>query len=315
MLYICNDCNILLVYCIIHYLTVERLTRTLFIMAKGSELTPEKKSVIVALSKEGLSTRKIASRIGFHHSTVSRLLKKAQETGKTDRIPGRGRKRASTNADDRILKRMCLSDRHLSSTELKRDWQDATGVRVSSRTVRNRLCEVGLNARRPRKKPLLTKKMRLQRLEWAREHEGWTKNMWNKVIFSDESKFNLHGSDGKTYVRRRIGEEFQPSCLINTVKHPQGQMIWGCISYHGVGRLHFIQGTVNADVYIDILKTALIPTIAEQYRNIKSCIFQDDSAPCHRAKKVRYPCFFLLSFDYIILFLLSGTVIYYKKKG
>lgn len=127
--------------------------------------------------------------------------------------------------------------------------------------------------------------MKVQRLQWAKEHRNWSEKQWNKVIFSDESKFNMHGSDGKQYVRRRPGEAYHPDCITTTVKHPESQMVWGCISSHGVGRLHFVKGTVNAAAYIDILETRLLPTIHDQFRSPKGCIFQDDSAPCHRAQK------------------------------
>lgn len=255
-------------------------------MAKGVELTPRKKSVIVALHNEGLSARDIAKRIGFHHSTIVRLLQKYSTTGNTNRTKGRGRKRATSKAADRMLVRLSTKDRKASSTDLKRAWRESSGVNVSTRTVRRRLLDNGLAARRPRHKPLLTKKMMTARLKWAKEHAKWTPAQWKKVIFSDESKFNVHGSDGKVYVRRRFGEEYRPECLVSTVKYPESQMIWGCISSKGVGRLHFVNGTVNGDAYIEILKTRLLPTIHDHFRQTSDCIFQDDSAPCHRAKKV-----------------------------
>ena len=40
--------------------------------------------------------------------------------------------------------------------------------------VNRRLCEVGLKAYRPRKKPCLTEKMKASRHAWAVEHSNWT---------------------------------------------------------------------------------------------------------------------------------------------
>lgn len=256
------------------------------VVMKGVELTPRKKSVIVALSKEGFSSREIANRVGFNQSTVVRLLQKYQRTGDVARKRGRGRKRVTTAAEDRYLIRLCIRNRRASSSDLKRAWQEGSGITSSARTVRRRLLAAGLAARRPRRKPLLSKTMRAARLKWAKAHCKWTAEQWNRVIFSDESKFNMHGSDGVQYVRRRSGEELHPDCITTAVKHPQGQMLWGCISGRGVGRLHFIDGTVNADVYIGILKTKLIPSIRDGYGAEQNCTFQDDSAPCHRARKV-----------------------------
>lgn len=55
----------------------------------------------------------------------------------------------------------------------------------STTTVRRTLNKAGLYGRVARKKPLL----------------DWTMTEWNKVVWSDESKFNLFGSDGRVYIR------------------------------------------------------------------------------------------------------------------
>ncbi|GFS60923.1 hypothetical protein TNCV_2002601 [Trichonephila clavipes] len=52
---------------------------------------------------------------------------------------------------------------------------------------------------------------------------------------------------------------------------------------HGVGRLHIVSGTVKAMDYIEILQNKLLPTARDLFGN-QSWIFQDDNAPCHRAK-------------------------------
>ena len=51
---------------------------------------------------------------------------------------------------------------------------------------------MGKTARRPLRKQLLTKAMKKKRLSWARSHAGWTKGDWRKVIFSNESHFEVH---------------------------------------------------------------------------------------------------------------------------
>ncbi|GFT21212.1 transposable element Tcb1 transposase [Trichonephila clavipes] len=63
-------------------------------------------------------------------------------------------------------------------------------------------------------------------------------------------------------------------------------MVWGCMSSHGVGRLHIVSGTVKAMDYIKILQNKLLPTAKDLFGN-QSWIFQDDKAPCHHAKVVQ----------------------------
>jgi len=59
--------------------------------------------------------------------------------------------------------------------------------------------------------------------------------MW----FSDESKFNLFGSDGKLYCRRGPGEEFEVQNVRGVVKHGGGNIqVWGVLSWNGPGHLY-----------------------------------------------------------------------------
>ncbi|GFV98526.1 transposable element Tcb1 transposase [Trichonephila clavipes] len=118
------------------------------------------------------------------------------------------------------------------------------------------------------------------------EHSLWTIKDWEKVIFSDESQVCISVNQSSAYVRRRTHEEFSPQCLKPTVKYPTKVMVWGCMPSHGIGRLHIVSGTVKAMDYIEILQNKLLPTARDLLGN-QSWIFQDDNAPCHRAKVVQ----------------------------
>ena len=56
----------------------------------------------------------------------------------------------------------------------------------------------------------------------------WTEEQWNIIHFSDESKFNLFGSDGKRFVRCKNEECLSPQCDKKTVK-------FGGMECNGVG--------------------------------------------------------------------------------
>ncbi len=76
---------------------------------------------------------------------------------------------------------------------------------------------------------------------------------WNHVLWSDETKINLFGSDGVKRVWRQPGEEYKDKCVLPTVKHGGGSvMVWGCMSAAGTGELQFIEGAMNANMYCDI---------------------------------------------------------------
>lgn len=65
-------------------------------------------------------------------------------------------------------------------------------------------------------------------------------------------------------------------------------MIWGSMSASGVGNLHFVEGIMNADKYINVLQNNLRPQIEQTRLNNIDCIFQQDGAACHTAKKVKH---------------------------
>ena len=75
-------------------------------------------------------------------------------------------------------------------------------------------------------------------------------NYWNHVLWSDETKINLFGSDGVQHVWRRPGKEYQENCVLPTVKHGGGSIIiWGCMSAAGTGELCFIEGNMDSNMY------------------------------------------------------------------
>ena len=57
-----------------------------------------------------------------------------------------------------------------------------------------------------------------------------TQTHWDSVIFSDDSKFNLHGLNGKWYACRYESEAHHSGCVLPSVKFPVSQIVCGCIS-------------------------------------------------------------------------------------
>jgi hypothetical protein len=79
--------------------------------------------------------------------------------------------------------------------------------------------------------------------------------MRNKILWSDESKIELFGLNGKHHVWRKPGTSHHLTNTIPVVKHSGGSiMLWGCfLLAAGTGRLVRIEGKMNRAKYREIL--------------------------------------------------------------
>lgn len=260
------------------------------IMAPSStrfDWSPKKRTTAITLRNEGYSFRQIAVKMGqgVTASGVYKLCKRFKTSKSIETQIGRGRKKVTTPKTDRRIANLALKNRKSSAKDINKVLSMG-GFSVSDRTVRRRLVEAGLRARIPRKKPFLNCQQRKKRVAWAKEHIKWTLEDWKRVIWSDETRISIFGSDGIRYVRRRPGEDCIPECTTATMKHPQSVMIWGCMSWYGIGRMQVINGIINADKYIaEVLEPKLAASIRDLADEGKDFIFQQDGAPCHTAKK------------------------------
>ena len=136
-----------------------------------------------------------------------------------------------------------------------------------AQVLQSKLCpddlhEIGLYARSPRKKPLISKMNQAARLAFAKKHVIWTESDWQKVFFSDESKFNVFSSDGKQFVRRKIGETLKSNCIKKTVKlGGDSVMVFGMKSGQGTSPLVRLNTTVIAAVYKNMLEQHVVPVL------------------------------------------------------
>ncbi len=116
------------------------------------------------------------------------------------------------------------------------------------------------------------------RKQFAGDKQTKGMDYWNNVPWSDETKINLCVKR----VWRQPGEEYKDKCVLPTVKHGGGSvMVWGCMSAARTGELQFIEGTMNANMYCDILKQSMILSL---WRLGRRAVFQHDNGPKHTSK-------------------------------
>lgn len=132
------------------------------------------------------------------------------------------------------------------------------------------------------KKPLISRRNAEIRKQWCKERRIWTIDQWKRIVWSDESTFQLIPNSRRT-VRRLPNEKYLPECVQKQMQMGGGKVtVWGAMSWYGYSPLCIIEGTVNKEKYVEILDEFLLPYIEEEMP-IRGTIFQQDNATPHTA--------------------------------
>jgi transposase len=262
-------------------------------------LTTTEIQIIKDKLTSGWTIKAIASLLHRHPHTIEQRAAEFKATADISNKPRTGRPRALSQRQCSVIVRSVRKNRRLTATDMS---LEQFGHKRKRWTISKELHKAGLNARRPRKKPLISRKNVAERLCWAQIYQGLPAEDWNNIIWSDEAPFNLLSRAPSHYVRRGPTEELKPECIEPTLKHGGGGiMVWGCFSANYKGPLVRIQGRFTGERYRkEILDAKAIPFIFDIGRDLVTqsegkyepkVFFQDDNDPKHRHKKHCKPRF------------------------
>ncbi|CAD6190073.1 unnamed protein product [Caenorhabditis auriculariae] len=199
--------------------------------SRKKNLTDNDKRAIVVGRQNGLTMMTLAGMFGVTEACISQFLKlwKAQDgSTKSQRT---GRSRVTDGNDDRNILKTSRTNPRLTAPTIRREVFLNSPSPPSVSTVKRRLNAAGIMRRRPVKKPLISEKNRAARVKWAKEHLNWTRQGWNKILWSDENKFLLFGSDGIQW-DRFVGPQNLVPVLTGPVEmllrplHPGGSILF-----------------------------------------------------------------------------------------
>uniref|UniRef100_A0A8R1DVH7 Transposase Tc1-like domain-containing protein n=1 Tax=Caenorhabditis japonica TaxID=281687 RepID=A0A8R1DVH7_CAEJA len=171
-----------------------------------------------------------------------------------------GRPLKTSSGDDRIIVRMSKKNPRLTSTDINSELKDQYGVQKAPSEEANDSGEEPFSS--------------------TEVGKGSSALGWNKVLWSDESKYLMIGTDGVTLVRRPGDKRNDPKYQVPTVKHCGGNvMVWGCFHANGVGPLIRITEIMNRYMYKDILEKEMLPY--GRFQMGRGLLFQQDNDPKH----------------------------------
>lgn len=167
-----------------------------------------------------------------------------QEVG----VPVRQERRKTTGRCGQLLKILVLEFPKLSLPKLRTklaaslptdSWYFIVNIRIPSKTTIWRfLREAQFFKKNPLLKAPLSEINQRKRLQFA---EKWLNEPLGNVLWSDETRVASHPNN-----RRVAHWDNTNSRPIQVKMHSGGNsvMFWGCMSMHGTGELHSIQGSI-----------------------------------------------------------------------
>ena len=186
------------------------------------------RSTITSLLLERYSLRQIQSKTGLGKSTVARIKKEVNQN-KVNSKEGHSSK--LTFYDKQCIMHQITTGRLDNAVEATKFINNIIPNLVSPQTVRNVLKENNFRSVVKKKCPPLKKQHWINRLQFAKYYENWTVEDWKRVLWSDETKINRIGSDGRVYTWKQKGEQLSDRTTTPTVKHGGGNnlIVWGCM--------------------------------------------------------------------------------------
>nr|CAH7730297.1 unnamed protein product [Callosobruchus chinensis] len=254
-----------------------------------TELSAFYRTRIIALWQEGLSRHQIANRLNVERSTVSRTIRRYEETGEVDSRPRTGRPTVGTiYLSSRLvaIAQLVRRERSVTIPGQRSQFQRTFNRVISTATIRRRVLASGVRCRRPLRVPLLTARHRTARLQWARAHQDWLLPQWRNVLFSNDSRFGLVSDNYQERVWRERGGHNRRATAIGVAPYRGGtQMFWGGIRFNGRKQLIHIPGTMTGAYYLQNIINAIAQPIRNEIGD--QFIFMDCNDRHHRTRAVQ----------------------------
>jgi len=243
-------------------------------MPRGKFLSEFEKGQINALVACGKNNVQIAKLLSRSTTVIRNFINKNENYGKNHKG---GRNEALSSRDKNHITRLA-SNEMISCKEIKTELK----LEASKTTVWRCLnSSPNLHHRKLKKKPILAKVNRDRRIKWAIDKVGWNTE-WEKIIYSDEKKFNMDGPDGFYY----YWHDLRKTQRVLSKRHTSGGgvMVWAAFCNYGRVSLTFCSSKMNQYEYMDLLEKHLLDYWINH--NDGTWNFIHDNAPIHSARQV-----------------------------
>jgi len=274
-----------------------------------TQLTPQERSIIAYLRKQGRSVRSIASEIGCSTATVQRWIGLSGQGRGVVRKPRVVRRRLLDDAAAQKAVQLLTSDEvggaRFAAAQL------FTEGHVSRAPSRQTVVRAAKHAARKAHDPLefcrsvpkkgLTEATKKKRVAYCRAN---AKRNWSRVMFTDRCKFHFRFPGSKVRQGRWVKQSQKAGERVFTPSHAQCYNVYGGITVHGTTKLIPVAGTdgqttryhnqkgeraknITAEEYRVVVGEHLLPAGEGLFSShgVRSWVLQQDRDPTHTAAR------------------------------
>ena len=250
---------------------------------KKPHITTADRWHIVALKDQGMSASQISKILPASKSAINALYQKYQKTHDIIDLSHTGRPNDITEEERKMVIETTNANPDMTLNQIIKESE----VDISKTKCYEILKSHGYDCVTAAEKWYVDKVHQEKRLTWAREYIKKPDEYWNRIIFTDECSV-----DCDTRKQRLWLPEGTEAPSIQRNRWQDTVLVWGAINSSGKFILEILDGTMNAESYVTILKKRLLknfptlrPCIAE-LKGVDPLIYQHDGAAPHTASIV-----------------------------
>jgi hypothetical protein len=213
---------------------------------------------------------------------VYTILKRFEHHGIVEGQKSIGRPRKLSERSIRVVTRALAID----CRQILADITNRSGFDGSTSIVRKALHDVGFYNQVAQKKPFLSDAHRCRRLEFAIQHRKWTCEEWKKIIWTDESTFEVGKNSRQITMWRKSDERFKLNCLTATFKLGRTSvMIWEAFTAtHKLPLIVMPLGRRTDVDFVQIVYNGVLGLFLDAQENDCRIVLMEDGTPVHRSK-------------------------------
>lgn len=222
--------------------------------AAPQRLTEEQRwHIIIGVTKFGKTQKWMAEQVGCKEHTAGEVMQRYRQTGSPASGSRSGRKRKATDEQRAAIVAASRAQPFHTPRDLRKAL-DLAG-KLSARTISRTLQQAGLFGRVAQEKRDYTPEQLRARLSFA---NGYSRQDWTKVLFSDEKIFWGRGHNGRVWVRRPVAAAYDPRYTIHKESHPIKVNVLATFAASGLGFICIFQDKLDGAGMKEFLRKNLI---------------------------------------------------------